>query len=159
MKIHLFVPFALVISILSCGHGIKPVELANIDSVLLIPHFPDNTIGEPPIKLNELNTSRFISDLNNSRSKGLCKWYPSFIVIIYMKTSTPRYFRANGENIKENTDECFVIGDKKYFTKLYKNNQKCLASGAEKVSKLLSLTDDLANKTSNENKKSIHLRR
>ena len=101
-----------------------PIEISNVDSIKLIPHFPDDTIGEPPIKLNDHNTKVFIEDLNKAHSDGVCKYYPYYNIIVYMKNGEQKSFRANGKHIKQDKDECFVIGNEEYFGKLYNDNKK-----------------------------------
>ena len=119
-----FIILISVFSFSSCLQKVPPIDLANVDSIKLIPHFPDDTISEPPITLNDLCTKKFIAELNEAHSDGSCKYYPFYNIIVYMKNGVQRNFRANGCNIKENTDECFVIGNNDYFAILYKEGQK-----------------------------------
>ncbi|RMG80502.1 MAG: hypothetical protein D6707_06290, partial [Bacteroidetes bacterium] len=59
-----------------------------------------------------------------SKSKGPCKYIPKFWLTVTLKDGTTRTFRANGENIKEDNDWCFSIGDNDFFDHLWIENQK-----------------------------------
>ena len=106
----------------SCKQGIAPIDLVMVDLIKIFPNSAGDTIAEAPIKLNDFSKKNFIEDLNKAHSIGPCKYFPQYNIIIFMKNGTQRVFRANGENIKENTDECFNIGDKNYFKDLYTSN-------------------------------------
>ena len=94
---------------------------SDIDSIVLIPHSPDDTIALPSIKLTDKNIQKFTDDFNDSKYVGPCKYYPFYLLNVYLKDGKSRDFRCNGQNIKENNDQCFEIGDHNYFDDLYKN--------------------------------------
>lgn len=117
----IFIVSSLLLS--GCRQGIAPVDILMVDSIRIMPNSVGDTITEAPFRLNDFSKKAFIEDLNKAHSIGPCKYFPQYNIIVFMKNGTQRDFRANGENIKENTDECFDIGEANYFRNLYSNNK------------------------------------
>ena len=110
--------------VVSCGQpNPNPIDVSKVDSVLIYYHFPDDTIAPPPRKLSLTSIKQFVDDWNKQYPADHCKYYPNYLLTIYQKDNTQRQFRANGQNIKEKTDECFYFDDPEYFDKLWDKNK------------------------------------
>ena len=107
---------------MSCGQQVKKdlkINFSNVDSIIIYNTFPDDTIAPPPKKLSDKKAKQFVDDFNNSVSVGQCKYFAYFHLTVYQKDKSERQFRANDKSIKEKTDDCFDIGEKNYFDKLW----------------------------------------
>lgn len=100
----------------------NPININRVDSITIYYQFPDDSIV-PPKKLTETNTNKFVNDWNNESSSEQCKYYPNYKLIVYLKEKEAREFRANGSNIKENTDDCFEFSGTNYFDELWKSTK------------------------------------
>ena len=63
----------------------------------------------------------FIKNWNTAKSAGICKYAVEFFIVVHLNDKNFREFRANGNTIKEKTDQCFQIKKQHFFEDLYAN--------------------------------------
>ena len=129
MKRIQFVIMIIIVSnfVNACGQLQKnknKMDIASVDSILIIKYLP-NTVAKTPRNLTSRQIKTFVTDWNNSVSHGMCKYFQEYRLIVFQNDRTKRTFRANGKNIKEESDVCFNIGEDSYFNKLYENAFNC----------------------------------
>ncbi|MBW6482092.1 MAG: hypothetical protein K0B10_03440 [Vicingaceae bacterium] len=98
------------------------INFKNVESI----EIKNNLYGQTSenIEIRELTSNQvknMIDKWNNSKSKGPCKFGLQYWLFITMKDGTKRTFRVNGENIKENNDWCYSIGDEQFIKRLFDN--------------------------------------
>lgn len=117
------------LSISSCGQtntkNVIEKSTVNFDDVERIEIINNPLRGtNEKIELKELTNDQvkvMVDKWNNSKSKGLCKFGLRYWLFVTFKDESKRSFRANGQNIKEDNDWCYNIGDEQFFKKLYSN--------------------------------------
>ncbi|GIK70535.1 MAG: hypothetical protein D8M18_10530 [Bacteroidetes bacterium] len=62
-------------------------------------------------RLTYEQTKLFVDKWNMAKSIGPCKYIVLYWINIIFKDGTKRTFRINGNNVKENNDWCYDIGD------------------------------------------------
>jgi hypothetical protein len=110
--------------LIACGQSTKspfdklPIDLDSVDFVMLEKHQRNDTIVPEPISLTDSQAKLIADKWNNSVGKGLCKYLPEFFMTVYLKDKRKREFRINGQNIKENNDWCYDLGEPDFIEKL-----------------------------------------
>jgi hypothetical protein len=116
----------LIITLTACGQSTKSlsnkkeIDLKTIDHIDIRQKLYDQNA----IRLTKQQTKDLVTKWNNSKSEGPCKYFPKLWLTVTLKDGTTRTFRANGENIKEDNDWCYSIGDNDYFNLLWTENKK-----------------------------------
>ncbi len=114
----------LSLFVVSCGQpNPNPIDISNVDSVVMYYHFPDDTVAPPPRNLSTTSIKTFVDNWNSQYPADHCKYYANYLLTIYQKDKTQREFRVNGQNVKEKTDECYVFEDPDYFDNLWESNK------------------------------------
>jgi len=132
----IFVPaivFCILIYLIIHGYktryiGFRNLEEDSISNVVLY-KFNANWPNRLPdsLVLSKNEVKRFIRKWNNSYPVGPCKFMPVFSLDVKMIDNSIRYFRINGEVIKEERDDGFkFLFDKKFFENIWNKNKKGL---------------------------------
>jgi hypothetical protein len=101
----------------------KPVDIRDVDSVVIYRRLPDHTFEQAPA-LSAPQLEEFLDDLNSAPSDGFWKFLQSYKITVYQEDHTERHFRANGSRIKENSDKCFEMPGEHYFEDLWERARK-----------------------------------
>jgi hypothetical protein len=102
----------------SCGivSDRKKIEPSSVSYIVL------SVAGNPNFKtLNKDQQKKFVEDWNSASSIGPCIFITRDRIDVVFNDTTKRAFRINGNYIKENTDQCYDLGDTAYFEKLWQN--------------------------------------
>lgn len=116
----------LLITLTACEQPSKSISnktkinLDAVDYVEIKQKFNDQTSK----RLTDEQTEDFVTNWNESKSEGPCKYMPKLWLTVTFTDGTTRVFRANGENIKENNDWCYSIGDNQFFNQLLTESKK-----------------------------------
>lgn len=94
----------------------KSIELSDVASITIGNSKNDSTA----LTMIDTDIKTFVRKWNKAKSNGLCKYLPTYWIIVNLKNGDQRVFCQNGETIKENNDECFDIGDPKEYNGLYR---------------------------------------
>jgi len=111
MKISVFILTLLILS--SCVDSKKEIqqkskiELELVDEIFI----KKELYGTDSIRLNKEQSELFITEWNNSKSKGLYKMGPEFWIFLKLKNDSIRKFRANRNLIKEKNDWTYSLSD------------------------------------------------
>jgi hypothetical protein len=115
----------LLITLSACGQLTKSFPTKKeikIDSVDFI-YIKKNQIDNDSLRFNLDQTKMFVNNWNDSKSIGLSKYFPQFWIVAKMTNGSIRTFRTNNNNIKENNDWTFSIGDSSFISSLWENNK------------------------------------
>ena len=96
----------------------KAIHIGNLDSITVSSSHNNDTVHHSPIRLNELQIESFVKAWNNATRTGLCKYFPQYIVTVYLKDQGTRRFRTNSENIKEDSELCYQVDDAEFMDKI-----------------------------------------
>ena len=116
----------LLTTLIACGQITKSttnkskIDLNDVDNIEIRLQLYDTIT----VRMTDLQTKEFVTKWNNSKSEGLCKYMPKLWLAVSLTNGTTRTFRANGENIKEDSDWCFSVGDKDFFEHLWTEGKK-----------------------------------
>lgn len=105
MKKYLFITFFILTSCALIEDNSIPINEKNIKSISIYHQQNKNNI----IPLSKQEISDFVSEWNDKRPIGICKYLVSMWLAIEHKDGTKRKFRLNTQTIKENNDYCYKI--------------------------------------------------
>lgn len=111
----------LFFTLSACGQLTKSLPYKKeikTDSVAFV-YIKKNQMDNDSIRLNLNQSKKFIYEWNESKSIGLCKYLPEFWIIAKMTNGQTRTFRTNKNNIKENNDWTYSIGDSLFISSLW----------------------------------------
>ena len=98
----------------------KSIDLATVDDIVLKKSSDQKDSLNINMKLLTDEQSKWIVDKwNNAKSKGPCKYVPTYWLEVHFKDGTKRTFLINGQTIKESNDDCYDLGDSKYLEQLW----------------------------------------
>ena len=126
MKFLSIIVAILLTTLIACRQITKPtthkskIDLNDVDYIEIRLQLYDTIT----VRMTDLLNKEFVTKWNNSKSEGLCKYMPKLWLDVTFTNGTTRTFSANGENIKEDNDYCFSVGDKDFFEHLWTESKK-----------------------------------
>lgn len=97
------------------------IDLKAVDSITIKRYQATNhTMIHRPIKLTDSQAKIIIDTWKNAKATGLRKYLPVFEMIVFLTGNQTRNFRINANNIKEDKDWCYDLGDSDFIEKLLK---------------------------------------
>lgn len=119
-KLTTFISFLIVLSI-GCTttkrkSSKENIEFSDVKSITIGNGKEDSTA----LTMVEIDAKAFVRKWNNAYSKGRCKYMSTHWITVNLKDGTKRFFRQNGETMKEKGDECFDMGSTQEYKGLYR---------------------------------------
>ena len=110
---------SIIVGTLSCRHR-DPweklvIDFDEVDSIVVV---SDPYRSPKTIRLTGFQVKTIVDKWNDAPNVGGWKYSPTFEMTVYLDSRESRHFRINSEHIKEDSDECYDLGDKRYFEKL-----------------------------------------
>ena len=105
MSKYIFITFLLFTYCNSFASGFIPIKESDIKSISIYPLNNKNKT----IQLSKQEIQLFVTEWNNQKTIGLCKYIARIWLVVEHLDGTKRKFRLNSQNIKENNDYCYRI--------------------------------------------------
>jgi hypothetical protein len=119
--------FLLIVFLSSCEERNKSgnkvyMDPAQVDRVEIsrLPVPPDTGIY-PEKALTSDQKIIFARNWNKSDIAGPRKFFPAYLLTVFLKGGEIREFRTSGKMIKEKDDHCYSLGNENYFSDIYLN--------------------------------------